>query len=395
MGSFALMGQSCEQPTGLTYVGSESCKTCHSEKYNDFIESGHSYKFNLIDQTSPAAPVYPSFVTNFMALPTGADSWADIAGVIGGFGWKTRFVDTTGVIVGTASSIINAAGGENQLNFFPLYDGKGTFSDYEKDTVDKEYNYGCFKCHTTGAESADENGKNWIEEKLGLTSDRDLGYFEFGGVQCEACHGKGSDHVASPSKENITNPSGEAINDLCGTCHFRDAEHDVLASGDFIRHHEQYDEFIHTEHYNQNMTCSSCHDPHKRTIWHGDGVDENNCRNCHPSVATASPHDSVDCITCHMPYAAKSAKETGYLRGDVRSHSFAISTDAAWEMIVEEGGKTIMQVDTDGYTKIGLAYACYQCHTNEFGDGGGGSERTLDELADYAILVHSNTGNSM
>ncbi len=30
------------------YVGSENCVTCHSGMYNDWIDSGHPYKFNVV-----------------------------------------------------------------------------------------------------------------------------------------------------------------------------------------------------------------------------------------------------------------------------------------------------------------------------------------------------------
>jgi hypothetical protein len=368
----------------LSYVGSSTCKVCHSATYDDFIDSGHPYKFNLVEG---AAPTYPSFVENFMELPTGASSWDDIAGVIGGFGWKARFIDTTGIVVGTASSAINPGGGENQLNFFPLYDGKGTFSDYDADTENKEYNQGCFRCHTTGALSADDTDKNWLEEHFDIDSDKDLGYFEFGGIQCEACHGMGSAHAESMDPSDIDKPEGEDINDLCGTCHYRLSDHNVQTSGDFVRHHEQYDEFIHSKHYkDQNMNCASCHDPHKRVLWSGDGI-KTTCESCHSSVTIAGPHASTDCITCHMAYIAKSSQATGYLKGDVHSHTFSINSDADYEMIGDhpsEEDVEIMQEDADGYTHISLKYVCYQCHNTSDGEGGGGSSKTLDELSTYA-----------
>jgi hypothetical protein len=387
--------QSCGNTT-KTYVGSEACKTCHIIHYDDFMDSGHPYQFNLIDQDSPAAPTYPSFVDNDMALPTGADDWSDIAGVIGGFGWQALFVDTTGTIVGTLNSIVNTGGGDNQLNFFPAYvdfNGGSSLTDYYPPCrSETEYNQGCFKCHTTGAVSAkDEPVKNWLIDLLGIDNDEDLGFFEFGGVQCEACHGPASAHVDAgggfPGDRQIDKATGVAINDLCGTCHSRLADNEVQVSGSYIQNHEQYDEFIHTKHYlSMGMTCNTCHNPHKRVIWDGDGVGTT-CESCHPSQTVAGAHASVDCITCHMPYAAKSAQETGYLKGDVRSHTFSINSDVDYVMIGEHPTlveTTIMNVDTDGKTNLALEYVCYQCHQTVEGDGGTGTVKTLSELSDYA-----------
>jgi hypothetical protein len=377
---FALFGTACS--TG-SYVGSESCKTCHETIYEDFIQSGHPYKFTMVDG---AAPTYPSCVSNFMDLPTGTDSWDDIAGVIGGFGWKARFVDTTGMLVGTAESIINTGGGQNQLNFFEFYENKGSWSDYHPEDV-KKYNQSCFKCHTTGAVAAQETEKNWLEVFFGISNEEDLGFFEFGGVQCEACHGPGGTHIITEDVNDITKPEGEEVNTLCGSCHTRLSDHNVQASGDFVKHHEQYDEFIHTTHYkNMNMNCSSCHDPHKRVIWSGDGI-KTTCESCHPSIKSSGPHADIDCITCHMAYIAKSAKATGYLKGDIRSHTFSINSDVDYEMIVDhptEENIEIMQVDDSGLTHIALKYVCYQCHQDSERNGGADSAKTLAELSTYA-----------
>ena len=383
LGSFALIGGAC-QP----YVGSETCQACHPLIYTSFIQTGHPYKFNLVNG---AAPTYPSFVENFMALPTGASSWNDIAGVIGGWGWKARFVDTEGWVVGTASSIVNTGGGQNQLNFFEHFGDRPTWSDYHPED-EKQYNYSCFKCHTTGAVSADETERNWIVEHLGIDNDEDLGFFEFGGIECEECHGSGGTHVLTQKAEDITKPDGEAINDLCGRCHTRLADRNVQTSGDYVRHHEQYDEFIRTKHYkNASMNCYSCHDPHKKILWSGDGNETTCTSSCHSTVTAAGPHASTDCITCHMAYIAKSAQATGYLKGDVRSHTFSINSDTEYEMIGDhptDEGVEIMNVDENGLTHIALSYACYQCHQDGEGNGGSGSEKTLAELSTYAKTMH-------
>ena len=141
--------------------------------YDAWFNSGHPYKFSL---TADTAPVYPDFVTNFQDQwlenlgTSGAEiGWDNISGVIGGFGWKTRFVDEDGVIIGTASSNVVQGEGHNQFNFF---DGVNHgWVDYETGTENKKYNYSCFKCHTTGGDTSG----SWIEGK-------DLGTFTEGGA---------------------------------------------------------------------------------------------------------------------------------------------------------------------------------------------------------------------
>ena len=34
-----------------TYVGSDACSTCHSTKYSSWKDSGHPYKFSVIENT--------------------------------------------------------------------------------------------------------------------------------------------------------------------------------------------------------------------------------------------------------------------------------------------------------------------------------------------------------
>ena len=104
-----------EELPDLAHVGSAACGDCHTDIYADFIDSGHPYKFNIVDG---AAPTYPSFVNNSLTLPDFiSGGWDEVAGVIGGFGWKARFVGTDGHVMGTAGSMYPATGG-NQHNFF-------------------------------------------------------------------------------------------------------------------------------------------------------------------------------------------------------------------------------------------------------------------------------------
>jgi hypothetical protein len=104
-----------------TYIGSEDCGVCHESKYNDWVASGHPYKFTIIE--GGVAPTYPAEAVNFQSqymdsLGDGSHTWNDIAGVIGGYGWKARFVGTDGHIVGTLNSAFSTGLAHNQMNYF-------------------------------------------------------------------------------------------------------------------------------------------------------------------------------------------------------------------------------------------------------------------------------------
>jgi hypothetical protein len=209
------------------------------------------------------------------------------------------------------------------------------------------------------------------------------GTFAETGVTCEACHGKGSVHAQTQEASDISiNRSA----DLCGQCHTRDAQHRIQASGGFVEHHEQYDELLVSEHYSQGQTCITCHDPHASTVHDneaaGSGVTKT-CQSCHSQMTTK--HNAVPtCVDCHMAETGKSALAANAYEGDIRNHVWAITTEAAPKdsMFYQADGKTFAK------DFITLDFACYGCHKDTTGVGGSYSEKTLAELAAYAVGMH-------
>ncbi len=388
-----------------TFVGSDACATCHSTKYSDWKDSGHPYKFSVIENNQP--PVYPSVAVNFedtwmTDLGDGSHTWADIAGVIGGFGWKARFIGTDGYIIGTAgSSFSDAGGGHNQFNF---YGGEAHgWVDYSASNTTKKYNYGCFKCHTTGGDTSG----TWLSGVDGL------GTFSEGGIGCESCHGPGSAHIAAPSKTNIDkvyefahqdnsiggldygdgsvvtpDTEGNDVNFLCGTCHNRSYTSPINSSGGFIKHHEQWDEFLTTKHYKNGFTCITCHDPHKRTIWDGEGITKT-CESCHSDKAAQINHSgAATCIDCHMPFAAKSGTtrgNSGY-KGDIRSHLMIINPDTASMFTAD---MSAVKDDAERKAALSPRYACLGCHNNASDDNI--PDKTIAQVSAAAVDMHSGT----
>ncbi|MCP4642594.1 MAG: hypothetical protein GY851_19270, partial [bacterium] len=242
--------------------------------------------------------------------------------------------------------------------------------------------FDCGKCHTTGYDADTTNRR----ELDGLVGD-----WEFDGVHCEECHGPGGDHVASLSTEDINgSPDTDAV---CGKCHTRSAD-GIAASGGFVKHHEQWDEFSRSVHSSALTSgCMTCHDLHEpifddtrlaaiQAAAAGDptavdGIEPPpgiiaDCTDCHADVTVAHP-GPTECIACHMAFTGKSGQSINANMGDIRSHAWKITTDAEALMFTDAEGTPVARdgdvafaaLDADNEAFITLDFACLRCHTDE------------------------------
>ena len=338
VGILAIVAAGAIPRAEAAYVGKDVCGACHANILEEFTKSGHPYKINKVEGTPPTYPF--SEVPN----PPEGYTWDDITYVIGGYGWKARFMDENGYII-TGETV--------QYNLTV-----DTWSGYHADEAPGTKPYNCGACHTTGWQTLDENGGVHQDGLEGIS-----GTWAEPGVGCEACHGEGSEHVSGAGDKTkiVVDSSAE----LCSRCHFRDKGHRIEASGGFIRHHEQYDSMIGSSH--RNHECVICHDPHKSTRYaqggeKGSGV----CITCHTDQQLLIEEMAhLECKECHMPYATKSATATGegvYKKGDVRTHIFKINPNPDAEMFYEDGGKFYVASDAEGDAFVTLDFVCLSCH---------------------------------
>jgi hypothetical protein len=351
------------------YVQGVTCGDCHPSYYTEVYEmSGHPYKLNKVDGAAPSYPNGPG-VPN----PPAGYTWDDVTYVIGGYGWKARYIGTDGYI-------ITPAAGLNQWNLL-----WSIWTDYHPGEV-RPYN--CGSCHTTGwVDSDDGDATNNQDGLEGL-----VGTFEEQGIGCEQCHGAGAMHVSTQSASDISIDSSD---DLCGTCHQRGgANANIPASGGaYIQHHEQYNEFANSAHFGV-VGCNDCHDPHLGTRYDMGGYVED-CTSCHAEQTANNAHVPVfgsgdaGCITCHLSQATKSAvaDQTNLLYvGDVQTHIFTINPDPVGkDYFFSADGLSVATAD-EGVT---LDFACYQCHKDDLGEGGPNSMKSLAELSAKATGIHA------
>ncbi len=339
------------------FVGKEACADCHPTEYAQHELHGHNYKLNRVVNGQP--PEYPY---SELAGPPEGYTWDDIAFVIGGYGWKARFIDQNGYII---------TGDENsttQYNF-PIVDDLTGEVILEAGWVPfhagEEKPYNCGSCHTTGF---NHDANTHMYDMPGI-----IGAWQEEGIQCEECHGAGSLHVEDPIAEEMhVDRSSEA----CGECHYRGAEGVVEASGGFMKHHEQYEEMLTSPH--AALECVTCHNPHQSTLYADEELNPNKslrvqCTECHFDQQEMPEHleAGVTCTECHMtPMAASGARVAERFWADVDTHLFQINTNPTAPQFTEDGSAAMPYIT--------VQYACQRCHM----------DMSVDELAQTAQGYH-------
>ncbi len=385
----------------LAYVGSNTCVSCHTDK-KSYFETGHNFKLNKI--VDGQAPSYPfSSITGAMELIDGVNNslgnpagWEDISYVIGGYKSSAMFIDMNGYIM-TGSKVGSAVlpkGHEITPEMMWPY--------APNDAADSHpYDY-CGRCHTTGWKdytegTGDYRNLNRQDDMPGMG-----GTFALTGVQCESCHGAGSEHISNPSKANIDKVATARITEdylaedmgfgkavACVECHTVD---------DSIKRYPEYISPLNTvfggdtqggridkngggrggrggRHAATTMIgtepdtgealgkkkgfkCSTCHNPHQSEHnqaqpGHGNAMVAK-CTDCHsmefadaPGAGGALAHQAVaECTDCHMPSA---------------SHMFKINIS------VESNDASHFSLDGE-YNKPWLraSDSCQGCHADDF-----------------------------
>ena len=347
-------------PVGATYVGAEACAACHRADYDAWRTSQHADAMRPADDASvkgrfDGRQLRDGDVVSTMFQRDG-HRWVRTDGPGGALNdFEVNY--TFGVfplqqyLVGLPDGRVQALpiawdtrpSSDGGQRWFHLYADQHLSHGDPLHWTGREQNWNsmCADCHSTGVRKNYDPANDTFHTTWAAID-----------VTCEACHGPGSRHVASPRDEGLTvrlderahvawtfDPaSGKPVRsaprttsreiDVCAVCHSRRAqiadgyvpgaalmdyyEPSAIDAPLYYADGQQRDEvyvygsFMQSRMAAAGVTCSDCHDPHAAAL----RVTGNSlCTGCHAAVRYDTPahhhHQAAStgaaCVDCHMP----------------------------------------------------------------------------------------------
>ena len=333
----------------VAYMGMETCRSCHNNIHQTFVETGMGQSFDLATKQKTAATYGNHAVvydknSDFYYQPFFRDSTLYVLEYrLNGRDTVHKRIEKISYIVGsghhTNSHIIDENGYIFQapITFYTQEKKWDMAPGFEKDNLrfSRFLTTECITCHN--------HYPKFIDGSLNKFESMPTG------IECERCHGPGEIHVLEKLAGNnidtslhidysIVNPtdlSRELQMDLCQRCHLQGLA--VLEEGktffDFKpgmelssvmnvflpRYSDSHEKFIMASqadrlrlskcYTNSEMTCLTCHNPH-HSVRKSDKSDFNKpCLSCHAtqkvvecSVPLAERAvNNNNCVSCHMP----------------------------------------------------------------------------------------------
>ncbi len=365
------------------FVGSQQCKTCHKEAYDDWLTSDHFLAMQPANDTTvlgdfndvvlEADGIQSRFFKRegkFIIHTEGHDGKYHDFEVLYAFGYFP-LQQYLIAFPGGRMQATRASWDTREKKWFHQYTGQTIAHwDWLHWTGNAQnWNTMCASCHSTNlvkdySDSTDTYNTTWDEIN----------------VSCESCHGPGSTHIsfiqsgAYEKGKRIPNAGfwygRDTIAQLqlntCASCHARKTDvttswqhsGEILdnlipqvissdfyfADGQIREEVYEYGSFTQSKMFAHNVRCSSCHNPHSGKV----RLEGNNlCLSCHKAeYATRQHHFHQEhgegslCVNCHMTTRT-------YMGNDHRrDHSFRVPRP-------------------DQTVRYATPNACNQCHKDK------------------------------
>ncbi len=342
----------------VRYVGKEQCRMCHAEIYDSYVQTGmgKSLHYAVKDHsalTNSDMPIIYDSIKNLFYEPI----WKNDSLYIKEF--RINNNDTSHLLIKKVTYKIGS-GHHTNSHLFEIngYLHQMPYTYYTQDRIadlppgfengnntrfSREIGLECMSCHNahSGHQKGSSNKYNNIPQ----------------GIDCERCHGPGEVHVKQKlagdiidtSKYidySIVNPSRLPLDlqfDVCQRCHLQGTA--VLTDGstfndfkpgkplnEFMdvylpKYHDDHS-FIMASHVdrlkqsacfqNSDMTCITCHNPHKSVNTLSSEYFDNKCMQCH-DICNEEKNNN-NCISCHMP----NSTSTDIMHVSITDHKIGI-----------------------------------------------------------------------
>ena len=346
-------GSSGLPPLSATFVGSETCRTCHEQRHETWLDTAHAYSLREADSDSVQGRFDGKTIesSHFFATPFRQD---------GKYYMRVERKDerlsgvyeVTRIVGRSFEQAYLMTGPQGEWRVLPLcwsierqeWDqthevladilGMATEFASDYDSRDQIFNHGCGQCHATGYDvgydpDADRYDSTMLE----------------GAVACESCHGPGSVHAqwhregggglkyVKPAR--LIHPREDLdatqVLESCGRCHYLHdwkyaidddplvSHHDIAISRNMDRAGFFADGRLSGLNYHGStqsqsacylkgkMSCLDCHRMHggEKFAMKWQENDDAQCAQCHQTVIGQGKehtfHDDIHCVDCHMP----------------------------------------------------------------------------------------------
>ena len=327
----------------VKYVGKEECRMCHAAIYDSYMQTGMGKSLHYATREHSALegsdmPIIYDSIKNLSYAPFFKNDSLYLKE------FRLKGKDTTHILIKKVDYKIGS-GHHTNSHLFEIngYVHQMPYTYYTQDEIadlppgfeggqnsrfSREIGLECMSCHNAHAthESTSLNKYHTVPQ----------------GIDCESCHGPGEVHVKRKLAGeiidtsryidySIVNPGKLPLDlqvDVCQRCHLQGTS--ILASGEsfasfkpgmhledvmdtYLPKYENDNSFIMASHAdrlqqsacfkNGEMTCISCHNPHKSVTTLETNYFDNKCMQCHE---VCDDQKTQNCTSCHMPKSSSS-----------------------------------------------------------------------------------------